>query len=65
MAAPTMLLVASVDGALHADGGTFANAPDLLALELAIRSGAPAPEISMLSIGSMNACPLLWGIPGP
>lgn len=58
-AAPTMFPAVNVDGALHADGGIFANAPDLLALELAIRSGAPAAEIEMLSLGSMNACPPL------
>lgn len=58
-AAPTMFPAVPVDGVLHADGGIFANAPDLLALELAIRSGANASEVSMLSLGSMNACPPL------
>lgn len=58
-AAPTMFPAVRVDGALHADGAIFANAPDMLALDLALRAGLPAEEISMLSIGSMNACPPL------
>lgn len=58
-AAPTMFPAVDIEGALHADGGIFANAPDLLAMELAIRSGYSAPDVSMLSIGSMNACPPL------
>lgn len=62
-AAPTMFPAVPVDGVLHADGAIFANAPDLLALELAIREGADPSEVSMLSLGSMNACPPL-GEPG-
>ena len=62
-AAPTMFPAVPIDGELHADGGIFANAPDLLAMELALRTGARAEEISMLSLGSMNACPPL-GEPG-
>nr|WP_242690476.1 patatin-like phospholipase family protein [Paracoccus fontiphilus] len=58
-AAPTMFPAVPVGGVLHADGGIFANAPDLLALELALRSGADAAKVSMLSLGSMNACPPL------
>lgn len=58
-AAPTMFPAVQVDGALHADGAIFANAPDLLALDLALRAGVPAEAISMLSVGSMNACPPL------
>jgi len=58
-AAPTMFPAVSINGELHADGAIFANAPDLLAMELALRGGARADEISMLSLGSMNACPPL------
>lgn len=58
-AAPTMFPAIPVDGVLHADGAIFANAPDLLALELALRKGADASEVAMLSLGSMNACPPL------
>ena len=62
-AAPTMFPAVPINGQLHADGAIFANAPDLLAMELALRSGARADEISMLSLGSMNACPPM-GEPG-
>lgn len=62
-AAPTMFPAVAIGGALHADGAMFANAPDLLAMELAIRSGAAAADVSMLSIRSMNSCPPL-GEPG-
>jgi patatin-like phospholipase/acyl hydrolase len=58
-AAPTMFPAVAVDGRLHADGAIFANAPDLLAMELALRTEARTDEISMLSLGSMNACPPL------
>lgn len=58
-AAPTMFPAVSIKGELHADGAIIANAPDLLALELALRAGANADEVSMLSLGSMNACPPL------
>lgn len=59
-AAPTMFPAVRVDGDLYADGAIFANAPDLLALDLALSSGmAHARDISMLSVGSMNACPPL------
>ena len=58
-AAPTMFPAVPINGQLHADGAIVANAPDLLAMEMALRSGARADEISMLSLGSMNACPPL------
>ncbi|MBV0891026.1 patatin-like phospholipase family protein [Paracoccus sp. Z118] len=58
-AAPTMFPAVAVEGVLHADGAIFANAPDLLALDLALREGALAADVSMLSVGSMNACPPL------
>jgi hypothetical protein len=58
-AAPTMFPAVSIKGELHADGAIVANAPDLLALELTLRAGAKAEEVSMLSLGSMNACPPL------
>ena len=58
-AAPSMFPAVSIKGELHADGAIIANAPDLLALELALRAGANADEVSMLSLGSMNACPPL------
>lgn len=58
-AAPTMFPAVPINGQLHADGAVFANAPDLLALDLALREGARPEEISMLSLGSMNACPPL------
>lgn len=64
-AAPTMFPAVSINGELHADGAIFANAPDLLALDLALRAGATADQISMLSLGSMNACPPLGEPAGP
>lgn len=58
-AAPTMFPAVPINGELHADGAIVANAPDLLALELALGAGARPDEVSMLSLGSMNACPPL------
>lgn len=64
-AAPTMFPAVPINGELHADGAIFANAPDLLAMDLALRGGTRADEISMLSLGSMNACPPLGEPAGP
>lgn len=64
-AAPTMFPAVPVKGELHADGAIFANAPDLLALELALRRGAMPASVSMLSLGSMNASPPLGEPRGP
>jgi patatin-like phospholipase/acyl hydrolase len=52
-AAPTYFPLARVGDALFADGGLFANSPDLLALhEAEYFFKAPAEEINMLSIGT-------------
>lgn len=51
-AAPTMFPAVPINGQLPADGAIFANAPDLLAMELALRGGARADEISVLSLRS-------------
>lgn len=54
-AAPVMFPAVMVDGALHADGAIFANAPDLLAMAHVMRFHGGLDH--MLSIGSMNASP--------
>lgn len=52
-AAPTFFEIADVDGSLYADGGLFANAPDLIALHEAEHFlGVNASEFWLLSIGT-------------
>jgi uncharacterized protein len=52
-AAPTFFELAEVDGNLYADGGLFANAPDLLALHEAEHFfGVPSNAIRILSVGT-------------
>lgn len=52
-AAPTFFELAEIDGNLYADGGLFANAPDLLALHEAEHFfGVPTDAIRILSIGT-------------
>jgi patatin-like phospholipase/acyl hydrolase len=55
-AAPTLLPLAEMDSALYADGGLFANSPDLLALHEArhfLRQ--PIEDIHVLSIGTTTS----------
>jgi predicted acylesterase/phospholipase RssA len=55
-AAPTFLPMSDLDGALHADGGIFANAPDILALHEAEHFLAKDSSlIHMLSIGTTTS----------
>lgn len=52
-AAPTFFELAEVGGNLYADGGLFANAPDLLALHEAEHYfGIPVEAVRMLSVGT-------------
>src|SRR6185437_6955073 len=52
-AAPTYFELAEVGGHLYADGGLFANAPDLIAIHEAEHFfEAPASAIRLLSIGT-------------
>ncbi len=52
-AAPTFFELAEVSGALYADGGLFANAPDLIAVHDAEHFfGVSAKNIRLLSIGT-------------
>jgi patatin-like phospholipase/acyl hydrolase len=52
-AAPTFFELAEVGGNLYADGGLFANAPDLIAIHEAEHFfGVPIEAIRMLSIGT-------------
>lgn len=52
-AAPTFFELAEVGGCLYADGGLFANAPDLLALHEAEHYfGVPYEAVRMLSVGT-------------
>lgn len=52
-AAPTFFELAEVDGSLYADGGLFANAPDLVALHEAEHYLAvPVDAIRILSVGT-------------
>ncbi|WP_458232301.1 CBASS cGAMP-activated phospholipase [Roseateles sp. P5_E8] len=52
-AAPTFFELAEVGGCLYADGGLFANAPDLLALHEAEHFfGVPCEAVRMLSVGT-------------
>lgn len=52
-AMPTFFPMAEIDGRLFADGGLFANMPDLLAFEEAVHTlAAPAEEIRILSVGT-------------
>lgn len=52
-AAPTFFELAEVGGNLYADGGLFANAPDLLALHEAEHFfGVPTDAVRILSIGT-------------
>ena len=55
-AAPTYFPIAEVGDGLYADGGLFANSPDLLALHEAEHFfGVPASDIRLLSIGTTTA----------
>ena len=52
-AAPTFFELAEVGGNLYADGGLFANAPDLLALhEAEYFFGVPSEAVRILSVGT-------------
>lgn len=52
-AAPTFFELAEVGGYLYADGGLFANAPDLLALHEAEHFfGVPSEAVRILSVGT-------------
>jgi uncharacterized protein len=52
-AAPTFFELAEVDGNLYADGGLFANAPDLVAIHEAEHFfGVPIEAIRLLSVGT-------------
>lgn len=52
-AAPTFFELAEVGGNLYADGGLFANAPDLLALHEAEHFfGVPSEAVRILSVGT-------------
>ena len=52
-AAPTYFPIHRIDGEMYADGGMFANSPDLIAVHEAERFlGAERDEISVLSIGT-------------
>jgi uncharacterized protein len=52
-AAPTFFALADVEGALYADGGLFANAPDLVALHEAEHFfGVATDAVRLLSIGT-------------
>jgi len=52
-AAPTFFELAEVDEQLYADGGLFANAPDLIALHEAEHFlGVPSASIRLLSVGT-------------
>jgi predicted acylesterase/phospholipase RssA len=52
-AAPTFFELADVSGALYADGGLFANAPDLVAVHEAEHFfGVPISSIRLLSVGT-------------
>lgn len=52
-AAPTFFELAEVGGNLYADGGLFANAPDLVALHEAEHFfGVPAEAVRILSVGT-------------
>lgn len=52
-AAPTFFELAEVDGQLYADGGLYANAPDLLALHEAEHFfGVPSEAVRILSVGT-------------
>jgi len=55
-AAPTYFPAIALDGVLHCDGASFANAPDLLAMHEATQDrGRKVEEIAMLSLGTMTA----------
>lgn len=55
-AAPTYFPIATVDGQLYADGGLFANAPDLLAThEVEKFFGVPLSSTRVLSIGTTTS----------
>lgn len=52
-AAPTYFPLAEIDDELYADGGLFANSPDLIALHEAEHFlGVPTDDIHMLSVGT-------------
>jgi len=52
-AAPTYFELAEIDGDLYADGGLFANAPDLIAIHEAEHFfGVPANSVRLLSVGA-------------
>ncbi|MDH2052330.1 patatin-like phospholipase family protein [Achromobacter pestifer] len=52
-AAPTFFELAELDGQLYADGGLYANAPDLLALHEAEHFfGVPSDAVRILSVGT-------------
>jgi len=55
-AAPTFFPMADIDGAMHADGGLFANAPDILAIHEAEHFLGIDPALfHMLSIGTTTS----------
>lgn len=55
-AVPTYFPMVRINGGLFADGGLFANAPDLQALhEAEVTLGIPLHEIRMLSVGTASA----------
>ena len=55
-AAPTLFPLVEIDGHHFSDGGTYANAPDQIALhEAEILLGVPSDRINMLSIGTTTA----------
>jgi predicted acylesterase/phospholipase RssA len=55
-AAPIYFPLAEIDDSLYADGGVFANAPDLCAVHEATHFlGVPRDEISVLSIGTTTS----------
>ncbi|RUL65799.1 patatin [Dyella dinghuensis] len=55
-AAPIYFPVAEIDNQLFADGGLFANAPDLVALHEASKFfGKPDNRVRMLSIGTLSS----------
>lgn len=55
-AAPIYFPIAEIDNQLFADGGLFANAPDLVALHEAAKFfERPDPQVRMLSIGTLSS----------
>jgi len=55
-AAPTFFPLAEVNGSYHADGGLFANSPDLMAVHEAIHFlGQNEADLTLLSIGTTSS----------